>query len=132
MLELRSSLTSILGTSRVDDFRAWLRTARPGERVVYHQGFLVVDRGPNSLLEERRRRRLDVLATATGAAAAAGHVHLVQWRRAVGTFVYLAVKTHALPDRGLRRSEPPDQPTPAERTAHREARSRHFASPVRM
>jgi hypothetical protein len=92
MLELRSDLTSRTGIMPADDLRAWLRTARPGDRFVYHRGFLVVDRGANSPLRERERRRLDALATAALAAASAGLVHLLQKRLNVGTFDYLAVK----------------------------------------
>jgi hypothetical protein len=142
MLEHRSDLTSRPGIPRADDFRAWLRISRPGDRVVYHQGFLVVDRGTSSPLRERERRRLDVLATAAGAAAAAGLVHLVQWRCAPGTFVYLAVK--ALPARGVCRSDLPQQirasqaangaplNQPAERISYRDAEPRYSASPVGM
>jgi hypothetical protein len=92
MLEPRSDLTSRTGTMPADDLRAWLRTARPGDRFIYHQGFLVVDRGAMSSLRERERRRLDALATAVRTAASAGLVHLLQKRLDVGTFDYLAVR----------------------------------------
>lgn len=81
-----------LGVSRTSELSAWLGKAQPGDRVVYHQGSLALDRGATSSLRRRERRRIDDLATAAHAAAAAGRVHLVQERLAVGTFCYLAVR----------------------------------------
>ena len=81
-----------LGVSRTSELTAWLGRAQPGDRVVYHQGSLALDRGPTSSLQRRERRRIDDLATAAHVAAAAGRVHLVQERLAVGTFRYLAVR----------------------------------------
>ena len=81
-----------LGVSRAGELTAWLGSARPGDRVVYHQGSLALDRGSTSPLQPRERRRIDDLAAAAHAAAAAGRVHLVQERLATGTFRYLAVR----------------------------------------
>jgi hypothetical protein len=81
-----------LGVSRTSELTAWLGRAQPGDRVIYHQGSLALDRGSTSLLQRRERRRIDDLATAAHAAAAAGRVHLVQERLATGTFRYLAVR----------------------------------------
>jgi hypothetical protein len=81
-----------LGDSRASDLAAWLGRAQPGDRVVYRQGSLVFDRGSTSSLQRRESRRIDDLATAAHPAAAAGRVHLVQERVAVGTFPYLAVR----------------------------------------
>lgn len=81
-----------LGVSRTSELTAWLGRAQPGDRVVNHQGSLALDRGPTSSLQRRERRRIDDLATVAHAAAAAGRVHLVQERLAVGTFRYLAVR----------------------------------------
>jgi hypothetical protein len=81
-----------LGVSRTSELTAWLGRAQPGDRVVYHQGSLALDRGPTSSLQRRERRRIDDLATAARAAASAGLVHLLQKRLNVGTFDYLAVK----------------------------------------
>ena len=81
-----------LGVSRTSELTTWLGRAQSGDRVVYHQGSLAVDRGSTSSLQRRKRRRIDDLATAAHAAAAAGRVHLVQERLATGTFRYLAVR----------------------------------------
>jgi hypothetical protein len=80
----------------------WLARARSGDRVVYHQGFLLVDRGSSSSLQERDRRRLDSLAATLHTVAASGLVHLVQRRLTAGIFAYVAVKAHPVPGRRLR------------------------------
>jgi hypothetical protein len=92
MLHSRFDPPCGLGISGTSELTAWLGRARPGDRVVYHQGSLVVDRGSTSSLQRRERRRIDDLATAAHAAVAAGRVHLVQERLATGTFRYLAVR----------------------------------------
>jgi hypothetical protein len=97
-----------LGVSRASELTAWLGSAQPGDRVVYHQGSLALDRGSTSSLRRRERRRIDDLAAAAHAAAAAGRVHLVQERLATGTFRYLAVKGY--PDRGSGRLDERLQP----------------------
>jgi hypothetical protein len=91
MLQSRFDPPCGVGISYTIELTAWLGRARPGDRVVYHQGFLAVDRGSTSSLQSRERRRIDHLATAAHATAAAGHVHLVQERLATHTFRYLVV-----------------------------------------
>ena len=100
MLHSLLSPSRALPVARKGELTAWLSTARPGDRVVYHQGFLAVDCSCTSSLQERERRRLDTLATAARAAAVAGVVHLVQERLGVGTFGYLAVRSLARPRPG--------------------------------
>jgi hypothetical protein len=102
MLSSRLDLHRPLRVTRKGELTAWLDRAQPGNRVVYHLGFLAVDRSCTSSLNEGERRHLDALATAAGSAAAAGIVHLVQERLAAGTFRYLAVR--ALQKRGSRNS----------------------------
>lgn len=92
-----------LPINRRSELTSWLARARPGDRVVYHQGFLVVDYGPTSSLQDRERHRLDAVATAVRDAAVAGAVHLVQERLGTNTFGYLAV-------RAVRRPRPDDLP----------------------
>jgi hypothetical protein len=113
MLRSRFDPPCSLVISRTSELTAWLSGAQPGDRVVYYEGSLVLDRGSASSLQRRERRRIDSLATAAHAAAAAGSVHLLQERLATGAFRYLAVKGHPDPssgrlDSGLRRRlEPP-------------------------
>jgi hypothetical protein len=102
MLEVHGDPTCATGVAPPDDLGAWLTNARPGDRFVYHHGFLVVDRAVNSPLRARDRRRLDVLAKAALGAASAGVVHLLQQRLDAGTFDYIAVK--ARPDLAARGS----------------------------
>jgi hypothetical protein len=85
------------------ELTAWLGRARPGDRVVYHQGFLVVDCGSSASLHKRERRRLGDLATAVRAAAASGVIHLVQERLGKVKFSYMAVKAHWEPGGGRAR-----------------------------
>jgi hypothetical protein len=102
MLSSRLDLRRPVRITRKGELTAWLDRAQPGNRVLYHQGFLVVDRGCTSSLNKGERRHLDALATAVAAAAAAGLIYLVQQRLAAGTFRYLAVR--ALQEPGLRNS----------------------------
>jgi hypothetical protein len=97
MLLSLSSPSRALPVARKSELTAWLSRARPGDRVVYHQGFLAVDCGCTSSLQERERRRLDALATAARAAAVAGVVHLVQERLGMGKFGYVAVRSFERP-----------------------------------
>ena len=100
MLPSHSDQSYGLRVARKSELTAWLGGARPGDRAVYHQGFLLVDRGSNSSLQVNDRRRLDSLATALHTVAASGLVHLVQRRLTAGIFAYVAVK--AVPGGGLR------------------------------
>ena len=82
-------------------FEAWLRQAAPGDRVVYHRGYLAVDRVRGSTgLSEPDRRELLAVAKAAMMLAERGEIHLVQRRIEPGSFSYLAVK--ARPDPGSR------------------------------
>lgn len=68
------------------EFLGWLRFARPGERCVYHIGWLMEDRHNNE--------ELDRLAWEAWEAHERGQVFLMQ-QRVPGThkaFVYLAIK----------------------------------------
>jgi hypothetical protein len=98
MLHPLASPSHLIPVAHKGELTAWLGRARPGDRVVYHQGFLAVDCcGCASSLQERERHRLDALATAARAAAAAGLVHLLQERLGVGRFGYLAVRSFERP-----------------------------------
>jgi hypothetical protein len=69
-------------------FCTWVGQALPGERLVYHHGFLATD------LQETRdpdRRRLRGLGQAAYRAFEAGLVHLVQVRFDRGGFAYVAI-----------------------------------------
>ena len=82
---------------------AWLRQAAPGARIVYHRGYLAVDRvRGSSRLSESARRELVAVANLALVQAEHGGVHLVQQRTGPGTFRYIAVKAH--PDRASGKS----------------------------
>lgn len=66
---------------------AWLNTARPKDRIVYHIGHLARDR---ALIAASRE--LDRVASLVSALASEGRVIAVQQRRADGQMTYLAVK----------------------------------------
>lgn len=70
---------------REPDFLTWLGRARPGDAVVYHRGFLAID---------RRRvpsRDLNRLAQSVTNAAACGLVDLLQHRHGPDDLSYVAV-----------------------------------------
>jgi hypothetical protein len=86
-----------------EQFEAWLRYAAAGARLVYHRGYLAVDRARGSgPLSESARRELVVVANLALALAEQGKIHLVQQRTGPDTFSYIAVKAH--PDRPVGRS----------------------------
>jgi hypothetical protein len=59
MLHSLPSPSCTLPVARKSELTAWLSRARPGDRIVYHQGFLAVDCGCTSSLQKRERHRLD-------------------------------------------------------------------------
>lgn len=73
-------------------FYAWIAQAGAGEMVIYHRGFLGVDRGPViSSLPEADRQRLATLGAAAYRAFEMGLVHLVQARLEADRFAYIAI-----------------------------------------
>lgn len=64
------------------DFQAWVRDARPGERVTYHEGWLVVDREGNSLVS--------LIAHEAGRLQRQGQLRLTQERLGPERFRYIA------------------------------------------
>jgi hypothetical protein len=73
-------------------FCAWVAQAEPGEALVYHRGFLVVDTDKLlSKLAGEARIALRRLADAAFRAAEQDLVHLVQARLATDCFAYIAV-----------------------------------------
>lgn len=69
----------------------WLKTARPGERLVYHVGHLGFDRSPTSNLPRVRRESLIRVADRALALAESGYLVLAQQRVADGCIAYLAI-----------------------------------------
>jgi hypothetical protein len=85
------------------EFEVWLKQARPGDRLVYHRGYLAVDRARGSgPLSESARRELVLVGNLALALAEQGKAHLVQQRTGPDAFSYIAVKAH--PDRAVGRS----------------------------
>lgn len=73
-------------------FEVWLKQAAPGDRLVYHRGYLAVDRARGSgRLSEAARRELVAVANLALALADRGEIHLVQRRYRDGDYSYLAV-----------------------------------------
>ena len=71
---------------------AWTEVAEPGERLVYHTGFLVVDTADT--VSKLPRCRLDGLRATADAAyrlCDLGRVHLVQERISTDCFRYIAI-----------------------------------------
>lgn len=80
------------------EFEAWHRQAAPGDRVVYHRGYLAVDRVRNSGgLSEQDRRELLAVAKAALVLAEQDEIHLLQRRLEPGSYSYIAVKSHRNP-----------------------------------
>lgn len=91
----RRAATSVPGPSSLINeisFCAWVAQAEPGEALVYHRGFLVVDADKLlSKLGDESRGALRLLADATFRAAEQGLVHLVQMRLSTDCFAYIAI-----------------------------------------
>ncbi len=74
------------------DLYAWISQAEPGEALIYHRGFLVVDADKAlSTLPTDRRQALRGVADAAFHAAKQGLVHLVQERLEMDRFAYIAI-----------------------------------------
>jgi hypothetical protein len=69
----------------------WLKTAQPGDRLVYHIGHLGFDRNPVSALPRAQRETLARVASRTMAMAENGCLVLAQERLAEGNIAYLAI-----------------------------------------
>ena len=73
-------------------FCSWLGTAEPGERIIYHRGFLAIDTSPLTFkLPDGERRELLRIAQRALHLAEEGLLHLVQRRVGEGEFTYLAI-----------------------------------------
>ncbi|TCZ63590.1 hypothetical protein [Roseicella aquatilis] len=73
-------------------FCTWFGSAVPGDRIVYHRGFLAVDASPlTSIVPDAERRALLRVAERALQLAEDGLVHLVQRRMGEGDFTYLAI-----------------------------------------
>lgn len=71
---------------------AWAEVAEPGERLVYHTGFLVLDMTPTlSNFSRPEIERLRATADAAYRLSELGRVHLVQERLGPDRFAYLAI-----------------------------------------
>lgn len=70
----------------------WLGQAAPGDRLVYHRGFLALDCAPTAgRFPERERGELLRVARRALFAAENGLVHLVQRRNGPDDFTYLLI-----------------------------------------
>ena len=73
------------------DLERFLSTAKAGDTIVYHRGYLALDRGAGSRFGDDAGEELDHIATALMAMAEAGRVHLVQRRHGAFDYTYCAV-----------------------------------------
>lgn len=77
----------------VEDFTAWLTSAPPGDKFIYHVGDLFADRQFFiSRLGTEGRSQLSILADAAYRAARTNQVMLVQRRLGPSEWEYIAVK----------------------------------------
>lgn len=74
----------------VDDFHAWLRNAKAGDRFAYHRGYLVIDRNDPS---QPDRADINFVADQYLDLAKAGTVRLVQKRVDDPRWDYIAERT---------------------------------------
>lgn len=71
---------------------SWYGSAVPGDRIVYHRGFLAIDVSPLTFkLPEAERRTLLRVAERAMQLAEDGLLHLVQRRAGEGQYMYLAI-----------------------------------------
>ena len=78
-----------------------LSTAKAGDTIVYHRGYLALDRGAGSRFGDNAGEELDHIATALMVMAEAGRVHLVQRRHGPFDYTYLAVMARGARTRRL-------------------------------
>jgi hypothetical protein len=83
------------------DLERFLSTAKAGDNIVYHRGYLAMDRGSGSRLGDDAGEELDHIATALMVMAEAGRVHLVQRRHGPYDYTYLAVMARGARTRRL-------------------------------
>ena len=90
---------------RIDEigFCAWVAQAAPGEVLVYHRGFLALDRTAfGRVSDPRARSALSQLGSRAHDLAERGLVHLVQHRHGPDDYSYVAIarprRRGALPD----------------------------------
>lgn len=69
----------------------WLRTARPGDRLVYHVGHLGFDRTSVSALPRAKRETLMRIANRAMVLAESGCLVLAQQRLAENCMAYIAI-----------------------------------------
>jgi len=92
-------------TTSIYNYRAWSYSAKPGETLCYHHGFLARDRvlyivdperaseGPGGYYREVRVDPLDTVATMIFDDAARGLVTLTQRRLGALDYEYIATRT---------------------------------------
>lgn len=90
---MRNAPTSVFTACDDAGFCIWLETAKTGQTLEYHRGFLAEDANPQlSQLPEAHRIDLTRLAGRAYRAAEQRLVHLVQRRLMSGSFSYLAIR----------------------------------------
>lgn len=90
---MRNAPTSNFTACDDAGFCIWLETAKAGQTIEYHRGFLAEDANPHfSQLPEAQRIDLTRLAGRAYRAAEQRLVHLVQRRLVSGSFSYLAIR----------------------------------------
>jgi hypothetical protein len=80
----------------IADLENWLAIATPGDALSYHRGFLAMDRGVGSRLDEHDRNELGRVADAAMILARSGHVHLVQRRHGLDDYTYFAIASRSI------------------------------------
>jgi len=71
----------------------WIASAHAGEAIVYHEGFLTLDRSAaESVLPERERARVHALARRAWIASELGLLRIFSQRVREGHYRYLAVR----------------------------------------
>lgn len=77
-------------TQKAVEFSDWVARAKPGERVIYHVGFLANDRDS----QIKGSRDVDAVATKAAQLCKKGMIHLCQAKTAaIGNYAYLAVRS---------------------------------------
>lgn len=89
-----------------DSFIHWLQVADPGQRIVYHRGYLARDqyRGADNKTPPTALDRIAAVARAALMFEGLGHVHLVQKRHGNWDYEYIAERRVPPPARQANRT----------------------------
>ena len=86
----------VINKMTLERLNAWLRSAKPGEVLAYHEGFLAKDRDGSQecALPQSERLRIDTVAQQAWNANELGLLHLISRKIGPSRFEYIAVRSN--------------------------------------